>query len=186
MKEYKRYAYGMVVGRFQPFHHGHECIIARALEECHYVVVLVGSAQESRLPHNPLTFEEREQMINDCFFNERDRLIIVPLEDRTEVSNDASWGKYMMDVIKRECNVKIDAVFEGREKVRKDWYDDIEGIDIVQLNRKDENYSATMMRQAILEDKRELYIVWCANNNERYYDDLRRIMLDVTKDTSSN
>ena len=186
MKEYKRYAYGMVVGRFQPFHHGHECIIARALEECHYVVVLVGSAQESRLPHNPLTFEEREQMIKDCFYNEVQRLIIMPLEDRTEVSNDSSWGQYMMNVIKRECNVKIDAVFEGREKVRKDWYDDIEDIDIIQVSRKKENYSATLVRQAILEGDEYLYRYWCANHNEHHYSDLRRIMLDVTKDTSSN
>lgn len=181
MKEYKRYAYGMVVGRFQPFHHGHECIIARALEECHYVVVLVGSAQESRLPHNPLTFEERERMIKDCFYNEAQRLIIVPLEDRAEVSNDSSWGKYMMNVIKKECNVKIDAVYEGREKVRKDWYDDIEDIDIIQINRKKENYSATLMRQAILEGDEYLYRYWCANHNEHHYNDLKEIMEQCRK-----
>ena len=96
-----RYRYGMVIGRFQPFHYGHECIITRALNECEYVVVIIGSAQESRLPHNPLTAEERISMIRECFWDEQNRLLFLPLEDRPAINNDSSWGEYMMNEIQK-------------------------------------------------------------------------------------
>ena len=66
------YDTGMIIGRFQPFHLGHSIILDRALDQCNKVIVVIGSAQESRTPLNPLSASEREQIIIDSFVNSFD------------------------------------------------------------------------------------------------------------------
>jgi bifunctional NMN adenylyltransferase/nudix hydrolase len=51
------------IGRFSPFHLGHRRVVQLALEKASQVLILVGSAFQSRTIKNPFTFEEREQMI---------------------------------------------------------------------------------------------------------------------------
>lgn len=66
------------IGRFQPFHVGHESVIRFALEKAHQVVILIGSENEARSIKNPWTFEEREHMISSLFKFEisTDRIVI--------------------------------------------------------------------------------------------------------------
>ena len=52
------------IGRFQPFHIGHEYAIRRALELAHNVVVLIGDSGGPRTIKNPWTYEQRAHMIN--------------------------------------------------------------------------------------------------------------------------
>ena len=117
----KRYKYGMLIGRFQPFHVGHKAILERALEECDKVVVLLGSAQEARVLHNPLTSGERWAMIQNCFPNEKDRIEIFSVQDRATVSNDESWGEYLFNTLKEERGIIPEVIYEGRESIRKNW-----------------------------------------------------------------
>ena len=42
----KKYKLGMILGRFQIFHKGHESIINKALELCDEVIILIGSADK--------------------------------------------------------------------------------------------------------------------------------------------
>jgi bifunctional NMN adenylyltransferase/nudix hydrolase len=55
------------IGRFSPFHLGHEVVINEALTKAKRVVVLVGSAYAPRNVRNPWTFEERKDMIGINF-----------------------------------------------------------------------------------------------------------------------
>lgn len=68
------------IGRFEPFHVGHERVIREGLRRARYMVVLVGSANEPRTFRNPFSCQERIQMIRDCFQNDP-RLVLLPLED---------------------------------------------------------------------------------------------------------
>lgn len=78
------------IGRFQPFHLGHLQVIKQGLEHADHVVVLVGSARSPRCHRNPFTFAERKEMIRGAFSdNDRDRVIVLPLEDAAY--NDAQW-----------------------------------------------------------------------------------------------
>ncbi len=36
---------GLMVGRFQPFHKGHLCLVGQIFEDCDEVVIAIGSAQ---------------------------------------------------------------------------------------------------------------------------------------------
>lgn len=83
--------YLIYVGRFQPFHVGHEQAIRSALTLSKRVIVLVGSSYQPRTIKNPWTFEEREEMIKRAFLTpkETDHIIIKPLRDQSY--NDQRW-----------------------------------------------------------------------------------------------
>lgn len=58
---------GLVIGRFQPLHKGHEAVIRLAIEDCVHVVVGIGSSNAQQSVQNPFSFEERKRMIESVF-----------------------------------------------------------------------------------------------------------------------
>jgi len=58
-----RKKFALLVGRFQPFHKGHEKIIGILLGKYGRVMIAIGSAQKKRSPENPFLANERKQMI---------------------------------------------------------------------------------------------------------------------------
>jgi bifunctional NMN adenylyltransferase/nudix hydrolase len=67
------------IGRFQPYHLGHELVIKEALSLSERLVILIGSSNQPRTPKNPWSFAERKEMI----------LQSLPIEDRSRVSFEA-------------------------------------------------------------------------------------------------
>ena len=63
----KIYDVGLVCGRFQTFHKGHESLIETALNLCDRVLILIGSAQESGTFKNPFKIETRLKMLNSIY-----------------------------------------------------------------------------------------------------------------------
>ncbi len=59
----KAYDLAIYIGRFQPVHYGHLDTIRQALDKAQYLLMFLGSAQESRSKKNPFTVQEREQLI---------------------------------------------------------------------------------------------------------------------------
>jgi len=55
--------YGILVGRFQPFHLGHLQAVKFALSKVDMLWIVIGSAQKSHEPRNPFTAGERLAMI---------------------------------------------------------------------------------------------------------------------------
>ncbi|NTV27538.1 MAG: adenylyltransferase/cytidyltransferase family protein, partial [Methanothrix sp.] len=54
---------GLYIGRFQPYHLGHQAVLDRIAEEMEEIVIVIGSAQESHTSENPFTAGERMDMI---------------------------------------------------------------------------------------------------------------------------
>ena len=54
------YDSGLIVGRFQTFHKGHQSLVDAGLQLCDRVLILIGSAQESGTERNPYPICERE------------------------------------------------------------------------------------------------------------------------------
>lgn len=76
-------------GRFQPFHRGHESVVAQALEKANEVVIVIGSSFQPRSTKNPFTFEERKRMIQSVFPTHRVKIVGVqdyPYDDNAWVS----------------------------------------------------------------------------------------------------
>lgn len=75
---------GYLVGRFNPLQKGHLALLEQVHAENERMVVLVGSATESRTHKNPLSFQERKDLLLASFPN----ALILPLPD---LPNDAEW-----------------------------------------------------------------------------------------------
>lgn len=58
-----KYDYTVFVGRFQPFHIGHETACKQAAQISKHLIILVGSAFSSPTIRNPFTFEQRRDLI---------------------------------------------------------------------------------------------------------------------------
>jgi cytidyltransferase-like protein len=76
--------YGIFIGRFQPFHKGHEAIINEIIDRGYEPVVIIGSAQESGTEKNPYSAEVRRDQVLKVFPNVK----AYALEDRVE---DEDW-----------------------------------------------------------------------------------------------
>lgn len=94
-------------GRFQPFHVGHYRTVRRYRRE-YDLVVAVGSPRKARTARNPLTAEEREQVIRECF--ESVPLVRVPDEDRGETGYP-DWGERLVE------RTDADVVITGNDTV---------------------------------------------------------------------
>jgi bifunctional NMN adenylyltransferase/nudix hydrolase len=83
----KPYKLAVVIGRFQIFHNGHRGLVDHALELAERVLIIIGSANESRTKRNPFTADERHQMIHGVY--PTSPMIYVHQHDHP--GNDAQW-----------------------------------------------------------------------------------------------
>lgn len=72
---------GLYIGRFQPYHLGHQQVVHKIAHEVDEIIIVVGSAQASHTPENPFTAGERLAMIYSALKDLRDRCCIIPLFD---------------------------------------------------------------------------------------------------------
>lgn len=78
----RQYRWGVYIGRFAPFHRGHLQTLEHGLDIAEHVLILLGSANQARNTRNPLTWEERQQIITLSLPEEyRDRVSFAPLID---------------------------------------------------------------------------------------------------------
>jgi len=93
------YDFLIFIGRFQPFHKGHQFVIKKALESSRFVIVLCGSAHQPRSPRNPWLMKEREQMLRNCFSEaENKQIVVAPLMD--VLYNDDLWIRNVQETVK--------------------------------------------------------------------------------------
>lgn len=94
---------GIYIGRFQPFHMGHASIICQMVQEgCDHLIILVGSAKNSRTPKNPWTDAERsiiiKTYIQEEFGGRRERpgcsVIGIP-----DFLRDSDWEEHVQTIV---------------------------------------------------------------------------------------
>ena len=78
----------VIIGRFQPLHNGHVALIREALANHDQVLLLVGSVNRETNFNNPLTAEERFDLIHEQFEDETQSLIVRGLKDKP---TDDEW-----------------------------------------------------------------------------------------------
>jgi bifunctional NMN adenylyltransferase/nudix hydrolase len=142
-----KFDYLVFIGRFQPFHLAHMQTIEIALQQSHYVVLALGSAQMERNIKNPFLAIEREQMILSNFsLDEQKRIKFVHVVD---VYNDEKWVKQVKSlvngVIERNSKVGLIGHFKDESsyylKLFPEWI-------MVELDSLKDSISATPMREA--------------------------------------
>lgn len=96
-----KYKYDMTVfiGRFSPFHCGHEAVIREGLRQSNKITVIVGSSGGPRSYRNPFTYDERVSMIKGAFPEDQHRIFTVPLEDT--LYNDEKWVRDVQEAVQK-------------------------------------------------------------------------------------
>lgn len=144
------YDYLVFIGRFQPFHKGHEWVVRQALDKSDKVIVLIGSADRPRTPKNPFSFDERFDMIHQAMADVADRLICLPLPDR--LYNDTQWLQIIQQKIAPIIAGKTAGVI-GHNKDSSSYYLGLlTNLTVYELSNH-EGISATPIREAYFEQK---------------------------------
>ena len=174
----KLYKLGILVGRFQTVHLGHEDMVNKAIALCDKVGIFVGSSQESGTYKNPFTFETRKEMLLRVF---GDKVTVCPLPD-IGVGNNSKWGDYVLKNVSEQFGTLPDLLVSGKESRRVDWFDSIDGRSISELYiPKSIDISASDMREWFVNDD---FLQWKAYTNPvlwDMYDQLRKTVL-LSKD----
>ncbi|MFW5965129.1 MAG: nicotinamide-nucleotide adenylyltransferase [Halodesulfurarchaeum sp.] len=83
---------GFYIGRFQPYHQGHQQVIEQITAEVDELVVGIGSADQSHTPENPFTAGERMVMITKCLADIDVVTYVVPIED---INRNSVWVSHV-------------------------------------------------------------------------------------------
>lgn len=173
-----KYKVGLLVGRFQPFHRGHESIVRKMLEDCDKIIIAIGSAQLASTESNPFRYDYRRFMIQKVFPEYFNRIVILGITDRVNPSDDASWGEYLLNTIYQSINIKPDVIYQGAENKHSHWFDSF-NISIVNIDRDLLRVSATEIRKAILEENFDYYKKFMPEALYSEFKNLRKILRNV-------
>ena len=151
----KPYDVGLVCGRFQTFHKGHEKLVDTGLLLCYRLLILIGSAQESGTERNPFNINTRTKILREIY-GDRPEIMIYALSDMTD-ENDIcpEWGRYLLNNVDRY-------IYKNPELM-------IYGNDI----------SATMVREAMAKDDRKKWMSLVNPRLHKMYDVLRAELMSV-------
>jgi nicotinamide-nucleotide adenylyltransferase len=79
---------GFYIGRFQPYHNGHQSVLEQIAKEVDEIIIGVGSAQLSHQLDNPFTAGERVLMITRALSSIGRPFYVIPIED---IKRNALW-----------------------------------------------------------------------------------------------
>jgi nicotinamide-nucleotide adenylyltransferase len=79
---------GFYIGRFQPYHNGHQSVLEHIATQVDEIIIGVGSAQLSHSVNNPFTSGERVLMITRALSSLGCPFYVIPIED---IRRNALW-----------------------------------------------------------------------------------------------
>ena len=85
----------LYIGRFQPYHNGHQSVLERIAGEVDEVVIGIGSAQLSHHQENPFTAGERILMITRALADLPCPFYVIPIED---LRRNALWVAHVVSM----------------------------------------------------------------------------------------
>jgi bifunctional NMN adenylyltransferase/nudix hydrolase len=94
----KKYDYGIVIGRFQPFHLAHQDLIKHSLSIAEKVIVILGSARSAPDVKNPFTPAMREEIVRACLPQDEKRIVFRAVRDYPY--NDHVWITEVQNVVR--------------------------------------------------------------------------------------
>jgi nicotinamide-nucleotide adenylyltransferase len=102
---------GFYIGRFQPYHNGHQAVLERVAGAVDEIVIGVGSAQLSHELENPFTAGERVLMITRSLASLDRPVYVIPIED---IQRNALWVSHV-----KSMTPPFDCVFSSNPVVMR-------------------------------------------------------------------
>ena len=162
LKEKKPYDLAVVIGRFEPFHVGHQLLLNKAFLIADEVLVLIGSAHVPRTIKNPFTYHERAAMIKEAVAPAK--ITTQPLVDN--LYSDDEWIKTVQTYVSgaitaisgwsdKPSAAKVAIV--GHKKDDSSYYlDKFQQYDFVNVDEVSLGLDATQIRKILFENPDKL------------------------------
>jgi len=112
----KKYDFSIVMGRFEPFHLGHNDLCDAAEKVADQTIILTGSANQARTPKDPFTAKERREMIA----GNRPNAIILPMRDF--YYSDENWVGQVQEIVEKTVMPGSEIVLVGHVKDASSYY----------------------------------------------------------------
>ena len=177
----KKYKTGLVLGRFQTFHKGHEYIINKALEICDKVLVFIGSSDKSGTIENPFSYELRERLIKKIYGNEivENKLVISPLAD-LGAGNVTRWGDYLFCEAEKILE-KVDCIVYGEESKCKSWFSEKikKSVKFIIISRDDIKINASTLREYMRKNDFEKWKEFVNKKNWGEFEEMKKILIEI-------
>ena len=130
----------LFVGRFQPFHKGHEHALRLLFKRFDKVVIAIGSVNRIDR-NNPFSFEQRKKMVNAVLKKYRKRYRIIEVPD---FPSDKKWAAYI------SRKTRFDVVVTRNAWTKRCF----RGFKIIEQRPfRPDAYSATRIRRLIKDNK---------------------------------
>ena len=168
--ENKNFNLGLVVGRFEPIHLGHEKIINISLKSCDKTALLVTYNNADSIK-NPYSIEYILHLINKIYPEEiqNNKLEVIPFKN--DIPFDSKYGEKIISTVNNVCLQRPDFIVYGSDKnISKCFNNDTrKNLFEVVVNRDEFNISATDIREALKNNN----IEFVKNNIDcRIYDEI--------------
>jgi len=168
----KKYDLIVYIGRFQPFHIGHQETLKKADYLADNVLVLIGSANGPRTTKNPWTYDERAEAIKA-----NGRILNLHVEDINDISyNDNAWIEQVgakVNAIKQKITlnkfntsnisvtdaetIDLNVAFIGHDKDKSSYYlNYFKHYDFIEMQAypaKDDQIDSTAIRQLMFSNQ---------------------------------
>lgn len=132
---------GLYIGRFQPYHLGHQAVLQQIAQEVDEIVLGIGSAQASHTPQNPFTAGERITMIYAAVKDVDVTCYAIPLVD---VERNSVWVSHV-----KAMTPKFDVVYSNNPLVIQLFSEANVQVRRPPMYRRDA-YSGTRIRELML------------------------------------
>lgn len=123
----KPYDTGLICGRFQTFHKGHERLVESGLLLCDRLLILIGSSQECGTERNPFNIVTRTNILKEIYGDRPEIMIYGNDESRSGWFSKADL-KNTAELILNRYDMPLSAkkVREYMAKdMRKEWMDSV-------------------------------------------------------------
>jgi bifunctional NMN adenylyltransferase/nudix hydrolase len=116
-----KHKYGVLIGRFEPFHNGHLSLVKFALQNVEELIIILGSCNVAKSIKNPWSADERKEMILSCFGDSlRDSITFLEASDY--LYNDNRWLTCIQQQVDEVTDGEEDIVLIGEQKDRSSFY----------------------------------------------------------------
>ncbi len=133
---------GFYIGRFQPYHNGHQAVLERIACSSDEIVIGVGSAQFSHTVANPFTAGERVLMLTRSLEDLGCPFYVIPIED---VQRNALWVAHV-----RSMTPPFDTIYSSNPLVMQLFSE--AGMDVLSPDMYERHtHSGTEIRRRMLD-----------------------------------
>lgn len=175
---------GVILGRFQHIHIGHEKLINLGISNCEKLLILVGSSNLKNEIRNPFDSDYRIKLIEKIYKEEINsgRIIVKKINDISN-ENDLTpeWGRYVIKTSEEYLKEKLECIIYGKDKNIFKCFDkeDVKDLSEILVDRKVLEISATKMREYLMLDDNKNWKKYANPKIHSEYKNLRNIINSI-------